>query len=451
MQNHNKRLAGRWNLVLMGILAVFSFSFAGAQTPQCGVQNAKVLTPPCFKPYNGAAVGAYTYQTNASSDWIDQLRYFESWTNPNGSPDYYPVFAHAYNSPAALAQNPPNSLSDEEMNATNGYSGSSPYGTAVYNQLLLVDWHPVSENPGPGYIAYTWADAGCETANCEAVDKNIITPMANSIMSMNKGMGPSSTNPLFLALGDEPQIDITANPTAPYCANTGGNMGSPSDYIAMWRHIHDKFQSLGVTNVVWVLIYQSDPSVQCFITNTNTTSPIMTTNLYPGDSYVDWIAADIYDDGNYNNPTQWHTTSGPPGIGDQIYSTFSNYFTNKPWMVSEFNSTYNFGDAENVKFYKQVAAGVDDKTFPNFQAYLVFDSMGARCNQILFGGTSATGQNGADLKAACAQANTDQASAAMDGDMDLATSPDKKTTYINQFVQNKTFTDYGQFLPLQPK
>ena len=67
----------------------------------------------------------------------------------------------------------------------------------------------------------------------------------------------------------------------PYSEVRNGN--SKGEYIQAWRHVHDIFTQLGVTNVTWVWSPNIDePGL----------TPIP--ELYPGDGYVNWIAMDGY-------------------------------------------------------------------------------------------------------------------------------------------------------------
>ena len=59
--------------------------------------------------------------------------------------------------------------------------------------------------------------------------------------------------------------------------------GTPAQYIAAWRHIHDIFETRGATNAVWIWC----PTAYSFKTGT-------AWEWYPGDAYVDWIATDGY-------------------------------------------------------------------------------------------------------------------------------------------------------------
>lgn len=98
------------------------------------------------------------------------------------------------------------------------------------------------------------------------------------------------------------------------------NGNGPGQYVQAWRHVHDIFTGLGVTNVTWVW----SPNVEY-----GGSTPLG--ELYPGSDYVDWIGMDGYN---------WST------VGGHQWQSFSQVFQhtyldilgmnlNKPLMVAE--------------------------------------------------------------------------------------------------------------------
>jgi hypothetical protein len=65
----------------------------------------------------------------------------------------------------------------------------------------------------------------------------------------------------------------------------GANGNRPGDFVAAWRHVHDLFRAVGVSNATWV-----------WCPNIGRTARLA--ELYPGDSYVDWTCLDGYNTGN---------------------------------------------------------------------------------------------------------------------------------------------------------
>jgi hypothetical protein len=65
------------------------------------------------------------------------------------------------------------------------------------------------------------------------------------------------------------------------------------DFVVGWRRVVDIFRAVGATNVSWAWVvngYVADPSV-----SSNVDRNIGA--YYPGDGYVDWVGADVYDVG----------------------------------------------------------------------------------------------------------------------------------------------------------
>jgi beta-mannanase len=111
----------------------------------------------------------------------------------------------------------------------------------------------------------------------------------------------------------------------PWSEQTNGNQ--PGQYVQMWRHVHDIFQQEGATNVTWVWSVNTVYSA----------SSRDLTALYPGDSYVDWVAIDGYNWGtNPSKADQWKTFSQ---VFTETYDLLGQVAPNKPVMLSEFSST----------------------------------------------------------------------------------------------------------------
>ena len=86
------------------------------------------------------------------------------------------------------------------------------------------------------------------------------------------------------------------------------------DYVQAWRHVHDVFNRIGATNVIWVWspnIVRPVPKVQL--------AP-----LYPGDAYVDWIGMVGYG--------AHETTAG--AVFDPTLQRM-RAFTGKPVLITE--------------------------------------------------------------------------------------------------------------------
>lgn len=72
-----------------------------------------------------------------------------------------------------------------------------------------------------------------------------------------------------------------------YSANGNTN---PSDFVAAWKHVVDVFRKVGATNVLFVYCQRANGADQIDHGNNRE----LLKQLYPGDSYVDYIALDGY-------------------------------------------------------------------------------------------------------------------------------------------------------------
>jgi Glycosyl hydrolase family 26 len=139
-------------------------------------------------------------------------------------------------------------------------------------------------------------------------------------------------------------------------AKKSGFAGTPDQYIAAWRHIVTIFRNEGADNVRWVWC----PNASAF-------NDGYAQQFYPGDDFVDWIAADGYN---------W----APGRAGDQ-YRSFRDIFTGfygwaslqkKPIMVGEFGvQERNPGDKAQWIIDARDTIKHD---FPLLRAVVYFDS-----------------------------------------------------------------------------
>src|SRR5207245_7865937 len=101
------------------------------------------------------------------------------------------------------------------------------------------------------------------------------------------------------------------------------NGNTPAQYVAAFRHVHDRFVAAGATNVQWVW-------------NPDAWNPagVDQRSFYPGDAYVDWMAIDVYNWGAAAG--QWASLAQL--LGDmQIYNNLAG-LSSKPMMFAEWGS-----------------------------------------------------------------------------------------------------------------
>jgi Glycosyl hydrolase family 26 len=139
---------------------------------------------------------------------------------------------------------------------------------------------------------------------------------------------------------------------SPWCAGVNGN--SAADYVAAWRHVHDRFADAGASNVRWV-----------WCPNVVTATPMA--DLYPGDAYVDWVALDGY---NWGSGMPWGSTwRSFTQVFQDSYAELTT-ITGKPMMIAETGSAEKGGDKaawiENA--FTQLA-----DSFPKIRAFLWYN------------------------------------------------------------------------------
>ena len=112
----------------------------------------------------------------------------------------------------------------------------------------------------------------------------------------------------------------------PWSESVNGNQ--PGESVAVWRHVHDIFTSVGATNATWVWCPYVDEQRKF--------QPLA--QVYPGDEYVDWTCLDGFNWAeNPTNPHPWRTF-------DEIFAkTYKRITTkiapSKPMILAEMAST----------------------------------------------------------------------------------------------------------------
>lgn len=140
----------------------------------------------------------------------------------------------------------------------------------------------------------------------------------------------------------------------PWSEQVNGNR--PGQFVLAWRHVHDIFTRLGVTNVTWVWTPNIDYS---------TSTPLR--ELYPGDAYVDWVGMSGYNWGPFD---QWHVWQSFSSIFSQTYNDILS-FTSRPMLIAETASTEVGGNKANWisdAFVTQLP-----HNFPRIHAFVWFD------------------------------------------------------------------------------
>lgn len=120
-----------------------------------------------------------------------------------------------------------------------------------------------------------------------------------------------------------------------YPWGVGVNGNQPGEFVAAWKHVHDRFSALGASNVRWVWtpneMYEGVPAT--------------VDEVYPGDDYVDWYGTNGFNWGsailweNCNCRSAWRT------FAEVFDNTYQHFVTlgDKPIMIGEVGSAEEGG------------------------------------------------------------------------------------------------------------
>ncbi|HEX2051951.1 MAG TPA: glycosyl hydrolase [Actinomycetota bacterium] len=136
-----------------------------------------------------------------------------------------------------------------------------------------------------------------------------------------------------------------------------GTTNGPAHWIAAYRHVHDVFVREGARNVVWVW----GPN--------NESVPDDAWNdveaYYPGDDYVDWVAASGFNWGTLKEWSSWRS------FGATFRSFYRRFATRKPIMIAETASAKVGGSRSR---WLREMARVAAEEMPSVAAIVYFNS-----------------------------------------------------------------------------
>ena len=132
--------------------------------------------------------------------------------------------------------------------------------------------------------------------------------------------------PVFIRWGHEFNIEG-------YPWGIVNNSKNPAKYVKAYRHVHDIFTSLGVTNARWIWCPMRE------------SWPMESWNdmhlCYPGDKYVDWIGIDGYNWGTTQSWSMWQTFKL---LFRDVARDLWRRYPGKPLMIAEFAAAEEGGD-----------------------------------------------------------------------------------------------------------
>ncbi|MFB7592945.1 glycoside hydrolase family 26 protein [Streptomyces sp. NPDC056169] len=203
------------------------------------------------------------------------------------------------------------------------------------DRLLMLAWESTVWEE-PHHAGYTETQLGWKNLASGRYDTEILDPQIRRIKAYGKRV--------FLSFDQEADARIKEG------------AGTPAEYVAAYRHLHDRFERLGVDNVVWVW------TVSGYLG-----SAASMKQLYPGDDYVDWIGMDQYNYYLCHKSSNWldFDESQRPGY-DWLRKNIS---ADKPVMLSEFSTA---PDPERPERQRDWYTAIPEvaPTLPKVKAYV---------------------------------------------------------------------------------
>jgi hypothetical protein len=225
-----------------------------------------------------------------------------------------------------------------------GISGMFPDS---YEQQLAASGHIIFEN-WTNRVFSTGVRASWAAIAAGKYDASVVEPVVRHIKAFGK--------PMFLSFDSEMDGLV------------GRGSGTAAQFVAAYRHIHNVFAQLGVTNVVWVWT----------VTGWSGHDELYP-SLYPGDAYVDWIGYDPYNFASCRNEA-WRSAAA---VIDTFYQWLtSNGHANKPFMLQEYGTVTDPSNANAAaEWYQALPAAL--ALHPNIKAVNEFDEAYGPCDTSL--------------------------------------------------------------------
>jgi hypothetical protein len=206
------------------------------------------------------------------------------------------------------------------------------------DRMLMLAWESTVWTE-PHHKDYTQTQLGWDRVAAGDFDRTVIDPQAERVKAYGKTV--------FFSFDQEADFRTPA-------------AGTPAQFVAAYRHVHDRFRQLGVDNVIWVW------TVSGYLGHKK-----LMKELYPGDAYVDWIGMDQYNYYLCHKSPDWldFKQSQQPSY-DWLRKNIS---ATKPLMLSEFSTAPDPADPDRQKdWYEQIPKAAP--RLPGVKAMVQWDS-----------------------------------------------------------------------------
>jgi hypothetical protein len=156
---------------------------------------------------------------------------------------------------------------------------ASPWGTEIFNPWLMDGIANTGATPMVSWEPMNWG-------NSDSFDRtfsldSILSGRWDAHIRRWASAAANWKKPFLLRFAHEMNGDWT-----PWAVGDGRNGNTAAKYVAVWIRIHNMFRDAGATNVQFVWSPDGGPNLQ------------LLPALYPGDTYVDYVAIDQYNWGD---------------------------------------------------------------------------------------------------------------------------------------------------------
>ena len=173
----------------------------------------------------------------------------------------------------------------------------------------------------------------------------------DKIRNLAREIKKEINTPFFFRLNNEMNTDWTS-----YSGII--TLSDPEIYVEGWRRVYEIFEEEGVDNAIWVFNPNDRNFPPCNWNNF--------TAYYPGDEYVHMIGITGYNTGTYFIDVTGETWRSFTEIYDEIEKSYRPFFSEFPWIITEFSSSSVGGDKvkwiedvfKNIHKYKNIKAAV---------------------------------------------------------------------------------------------
>ncbi|GHF98603.1 glycoside hydrolase family 26 protein [Streptomyces filamentosus] len=224
---------------------------------------------------------------------------------------------------------------DMSGNRLDGTLLTEDEGELGRDRLLMLAWESTVWRE-PHHAGWTETQLGWRNIASGKYDAEVIDPQIRRVKAYGKRV--------FLSFDQEADARI------------GEGAGTPEEYVAAYRHLHDRFREFGADNVVWVW------TVSGYLGMAEEMKA-----LYPGDRYVDWIGMDQYNYYRCHDTDTWRDfeESQRPSY-DWLRANVS---ADKPVMLAEYATA---PDPERPERQRDWYARIPEvaPTLPEARAYV---------------------------------------------------------------------------------